>query len=316
MFLPSNITLQFGDSGDFVMELQRRLAAVGKFNEAGINGFFDGVTVNGVTAFQSSVGIRADGVAGPETLRRLNGVISGETSGSTDKKEEEAQQANATAVANQQYLADHPHMLSPAAPETADRVVPEVMQAAAAGAVLGEAAHTLHADRPQPALSPQEQMLQQQLQQQMMDRQFAAQQQQQQTPQNMGDMLAQMLVQQTAGNPSPQPQQAQAGTPAAHAQGAPAQQAQAAEQAAAPAAEAPKSLVGRALQKMDAMLQKLNDYFEAKLPPDVMREVKQAGLVMAQSGVKEAPIPSGPEPVRGLTPPARGPEQQQVPQRG
>ncbi|MFZ4541937.1 MAG: peptidoglycan-binding domain-containing protein [Rickettsiales bacterium] len=78
MFLPTNITLKLGDSGDFVTELQRRLSRVDCFNESAISGSFDGPTVNGVSQFQSLHGIRADGIAGPETLRRLNGAISGD----------------------------------------------------------------------------------------------------------------------------------------------------------------------------------------------------------------------------------------------
>ena len=95
MFLPSNITLQFGDSGDFVSELQRRLSAVNCFGSDQVSGFFDGNTVNGVTRFQAMSGLHADGVAGPETLRRLNGVISGGSA--TDKKDEEQRAAAHTA---------------------------------------------------------------------------------------------------------------------------------------------------------------------------------------------------------------------------
>ena len=98
MFLPSNITLKFGDSGDFVAELQRRLAmALGSNGE--ITGFYDGPTVNTVTQFQGMHGLHADGVAGPETLRRLNGVIAGD-SGSTDTKNEEEKQKGYEAGAN------------------------------------------------------------------------------------------------------------------------------------------------------------------------------------------------------------------------
>ena len=93
MFLPSNITLQLGDSGDFVAELQRRLANVKAHSENGITGQYDGATVNSVSSFQARNGLRADGIAGPETLRKLNGVISGDTSSesssSSNNEEEE-----------------------------------------------------------------------------------------------------------------------------------------------------------------------------------------------------------------------------------
>ncbi len=87
MFLPANITLKFGDSGDFVSELQRRLKTVHCFS-GDSSGFYDGVTAAGVTQFQTMSGIRADGIAGPETLRRLNVVISGDTS-TTNHDEEQ-----------------------------------------------------------------------------------------------------------------------------------------------------------------------------------------------------------------------------------
>src|SRR6478735_15299 len=96
MFLPSNITLKFGDSGDFVAELQRRLAMVRCFPEDSINGFFDGLTVNGVTSFQGREGLHADGVAGPETLRRLNSVIAGDTSSAAPKEEDTAKEVAAS----------------------------------------------------------------------------------------------------------------------------------------------------------------------------------------------------------------------------
>lgn len=77
MFLPSNITLAPGDSGDFVRELQRRLSTLSLFSADSISGFYDGMTTSAVTSFQFQQGLRGDGVAGPETLRRLNGVLSG-----------------------------------------------------------------------------------------------------------------------------------------------------------------------------------------------------------------------------------------------
>ncbi len=73
MCLPSNITLQFGDSGDYVTELQRRLASYNYLSGDMLTGFFDASTVSAVRSFQTASGIRADGIAGPETLRRLNG---------------------------------------------------------------------------------------------------------------------------------------------------------------------------------------------------------------------------------------------------
>lgn len=93
MFLPSNITLSPGDSGEFVQELQRRLSSLGLYPADETHGQYDGTTTRSVSGFQSQQGLRSDGVAGPETLRRLNGVISG-----TYTESKEAQLSDATAT--------------------------------------------------------------------------------------------------------------------------------------------------------------------------------------------------------------------------
>ena len=92
---------------------------------------------------------------------------------------------------------------------------------------------------------------------------------------------------------------------------APAQPAQVAP-AADPVMAEPQGLIQRAGRFANAMMQKLSDYFEAKLPPSVMNEVKAAGAIMAAAGMKEAPIPTGPEMGGPAQAPARGPEQQQA----
>jgi hypothetical protein len=79
MFLPSNMTLRPGDSGDFVAELQRRLASLDYLAEGQITTVYDAMTTSAVRTFQSRNGIHVDGVAGPETLRRLSGVFGGGT---------------------------------------------------------------------------------------------------------------------------------------------------------------------------------------------------------------------------------------------
>ncbi len=90
MFLPSNITLRPGDNGDFVTELQRRLAARDLLSESEITASYDGSTTNAVIAFQSMNGLRTDGIAGPDTLRRLNNLGGqSESGGGTSEAEEE-----------------------------------------------------------------------------------------------------------------------------------------------------------------------------------------------------------------------------------
>jgi hypothetical protein len=63
-----------------------------------------------------------------------------------------------------------------------------------------------------------------------------------------------------------------------------------------PAAHLPQrgGMMGRVVQYANDMIQKLANYFETKLPPNVIDEVKNIGHVMANSGVREAGIPSGP----------------------
>lgn len=71
MFLPNSITLKPGDSGDYVTELQRRLMQRDLLSAIDLTGFYDGNTTNAIKAFQSTNGIEADGIAGPDTLARL-----------------------------------------------------------------------------------------------------------------------------------------------------------------------------------------------------------------------------------------------------
>ncbi|NLZ53092.1 MAG: spore cortex-lytic enzyme [Thermoanaerobacteraceae bacterium] len=63
--------LMNGDIGDDVAELQRLLNAQG-FWSGNVDGIFGNVTMDALLRFQKTKGIRADGIAGPETLRALN----------------------------------------------------------------------------------------------------------------------------------------------------------------------------------------------------------------------------------------------------
>lgn len=71
MYLPTHITLQPGDNGDFVAEMQRKLVGQKLLSEGNISGYYDGITTSAVKAFQALNGVEADGIAGPETLRLL-----------------------------------------------------------------------------------------------------------------------------------------------------------------------------------------------------------------------------------------------------
>ena len=289
MFLPSNITLKFGDSGDFVAELQRRLSTV-KAHDAEASGYYDAATVTSVTGFQSRSGLRADGIAGPETLRRLNGVISGDTSTTSSKKEEEAKPAPTAAVMQDLY-GQTPQTPAPQ-PMAATEAVATTVAAEVAMTAFSNAAFGAQAPMPPVQAPSPEQPIQQQ--------------QQPQPQQAMREP------------PVAQPSPTQAAQPAAHQAAPVAMHTPVEPQAQAPAAEQPRGLVGRAMQKIDAFVQKMAEYFEAKLPPDVLREVQKLGQVMAQSGVREVPIPAGPEQARGPSIPAPTPgrdQPAQIPQR-
>lgn len=360
MFLPSNITLKFGDSGDFVSELQRRLVAVGCFSSDAINGFFDGSTVNGVSSFQSMSGIRADGIAGPETLRRLNGVISGDNSSTADTKAEEEkrlQQEQALRLQReQQYLYEQQALLeqqrqqqayaaqmqaqsaaqtyAPQPQAQPQAALPEVNYAQApvyqpqqpiqplqSVATAGDdmLARMLLGQQPQAQAQPQVQTQQQQqaqLQQQQSQQQQLAQPQAFQAPQppqaNINAAMppaqaAMQVLTPSAVAMQPALAPAQPLPMAANAQDPNAQQSPTVEQP-------PRGMIGRAVQFVSEKIQQLHQYFEAKLPPHALNEARSAGLLLAQSGVKEAAIPGGPEPQRGIEGPQRG--QQQVQQRG
>jgi peptidoglycan hydrolase-like protein with peptidoglycan-binding domain len=339
MFLPSNITLQFGDSGDFVSEMQRRLALVRCLSESLVNGFFDGPTVNAVSLFQSQCGLRADGIAGPETLRRLNASVAGApASSSNDKAAEEAQQLAAqnallaqqaaqqqtqlqqgqwgiSPTMHQPPATDYPPMvevapIAPAPPVTA-YTPPQAFQQPLATAPLNPVMPSPMPMETAPLSAP---LLQAQAPQATMDPATAAQP--------------------LATNPLLRPQPAMQQPPAAMHTAPPLQQPpapQAAPLQAAPAPQAPQplakievaqipaepqqqpSLMQKAATMANAFIQKLANYFEAKLPPDTLREVQEVGKTMLKNGVKEAPIPTDPA-ARAPEQPARG--QAQAQQRG
>lgn len=72
-------TLRRGASGPDVAKLQQRLADLG-FSPGLIDGDFGGGTEAAVIAFQQSVGLLADGVAGPRTLEALFQGVAGPAS--------------------------------------------------------------------------------------------------------------------------------------------------------------------------------------------------------------------------------------------
>ena len=65
-------TLRRGDRGEAVWRLQQLLADQNYLNDNGVDGIFGGGTEKALMKFQKDQGLNADGVAWPQTLRRLN----------------------------------------------------------------------------------------------------------------------------------------------------------------------------------------------------------------------------------------------------
>lgn len=64
--------LGYGSAGPEVLDLQELLLELG-FDPGAVDGRFGPSTAGAVRAFQVSVGIRADGIAGPQTWATLDG---------------------------------------------------------------------------------------------------------------------------------------------------------------------------------------------------------------------------------------------------
>jgi Putative peptidoglycan binding domain len=72
--LPDSGPLAFGDRGDEVETLQTALAALD--HEPGeVDGVFGDSTQAAVIAFQQANDLKADGIVGPETVRKLNAAL-------------------------------------------------------------------------------------------------------------------------------------------------------------------------------------------------------------------------------------------------
>lgn len=302
MFLPSNITLKFGDSGDFVAEMQRRLVIVQCLAEQAVTSFFDGATVNAVTLFQQQHGLRADGVADPVTLSKLNNVIAGtdtDTSSGSQEEEEEKKKRGGTAAAfaplgaiaatgtlafeamaaTSQTTQQAPQQQAPTqqAPEMA---APQIQEPKA------------YVPPPPPRTEAPPVNEQQMINDQVRAQAAANQANQQFMPPPPSDQLAAFAQQQPPMQNQQQPLQSQGEQP---------QQ---------------QGMMGKAMRFANAVMQKIADYIESKLPSSALREVQAIGQAMANAGVREAPIPVGPEMAGQQQTPARGPEQAQVQQRG
>ena len=65
-------TLRRGDRGEEVLRLQQQLVEQGFLNVGGADGLFGGGTEKAIMQFQASQGLSADGIAWPQTIKRLN----------------------------------------------------------------------------------------------------------------------------------------------------------------------------------------------------------------------------------------------------
>jgi peptidoglycan hydrolase-like protein with peptidoglycan-binding domain len=303
VFLPTNITLQFGDTGDFVAELQRRLSRLDLLGEMMVNASFDGNTINAVKSFQSIHGLRVDGVAGPETLRRIAGILSGTAGGSatSDNKQEEEKQQLRDGYVYQQMVAPIP---APSEPSLE--------------ALLSESSAANQNPYERPASAP---ALSSPMPPSRPDLAAAAQRS---AADLLGDALAQSAHQERAaeaarGNPHTEakPDIKTEGKPPSPTEMKPDPAAKAASGNAAKTEEPNRDaeLQPQTRRPFSAFLQKIVDYIESKLPRHITQEVKEIGQTMLRAGVREA---SG-----ALDAPARGQEleagrgaQAQTPQRG
>lgn len=82
-------TLRYGDSGEDVKTLQRRLKELGYYSNS-IDGVYGTVTVRAVKAFQAKNGLTEDGAAGEATLKKLNASTAKKASDKAESKPEES----------------------------------------------------------------------------------------------------------------------------------------------------------------------------------------------------------------------------------
>lgn len=90
-FAYSNVTLKSGTTSDTVSQLQKDLKALG-FMDVSPTGYLGDITKSAVIAFQKKYGLSADGIAGAQTLGKLDKLLNrsaalsrGETEGLEQK---------------------------------------------------------------------------------------------------------------------------------------------------------------------------------------------------------------------------------------
>lgn len=337
MFLPTNITLQFGDSGDYVAELQRRLVQRQCMARGMITAFYDGPTVSGVRTFQIAAGLQGDGIAGPETLRRLNSYFD-EDSGAPGDENEQAASVGPTLEQrmNLQILAE----------DRLDEKELEKQMLVAEQSQAQQMEQQLQKDHSQERTLDKQQLLQQQIDQ----KQQAQQTQMSQRVEHEArandvslakgpafidkpisktfDDLGKDKLEQDTGGQSRGPELTRDPTegkaqkaeldvgktgpgvsipkdvsaerevqPTRNTELSPnAPAVGVAASPSAPAVAPPEPAVVRAPVQAAAQspeMSRLSQQIEAKLPPHVIEEVKEVGVVMLNQGVKQSQLPGG-----------------------
>ncbi len=77
-FAYSNVTLKSGTTSDTVSQLQKDLKELG-FMDVSPTGYFGDITKSAVIAFQKKYGLSADGIAGAQTLGKLDKLLNRST---------------------------------------------------------------------------------------------------------------------------------------------------------------------------------------------------------------------------------------------
>lgn len=70
LFLTTNAMSKIGSRGEEVKKIQQKLTELGIFNDK-IDGIYGKKTSNAVKIFQKNNGLQEDGIAGPQTLKKL-----------------------------------------------------------------------------------------------------------------------------------------------------------------------------------------------------------------------------------------------------
>lgn len=346
MFLPTNITLQFGDSGDYVAELQRRLVARQCLARGMITALYDGPTVSAVRTFQIAEGLPGDGVAGPETLRRLNGFFTEEESAAPGEDNEQATSRGPTLEQRINLQLEQQQILEREQKREEEIAITTTIQQQATLAHTQE--QQLQQQQERLLARDQKQEVQRDQQQQMAQKaelearrdQFFQKDQQAFIDKPIAKTIDDLTTkpEQDIGGQSRGPElsrdptegkqmkaEMQADRQAQQTSGISAPKEKTAERESPPEqgqqprqpgfGQAPAAAAPAAPTPANPELTRISQQMESRLSPHVIQEVRQVGVVMMQSGVQQSQMPGG---LTGPSGPERTPgmEERQAAQGG